>query len=48
MQKQHGQIDEKVDDLTQKMTDRQRINVEKLVNAINDDLTANKNEIQNL
>jgi hypothetical protein len=30
------------------MNDRQRNNVELLINAINDDLAANKNEIENL
>jgi uncharacterized protein involved in exopolysaccharide biosynthesis len=30
------------------MNDRQRNNVEKLINDINDDLAANKQEIQNL
>ena len=42
IQKHHGHIDEKSSDLTQKMNDRQRINVEKLINDINDDLVANK------
>lgn len=46
--KHHGHIDEKSADLTQKMNDRQRNNVEKLINDINDDLVANKQEIINL
>jgi len=48
IQKEHGHIDEKSADLTQKMNERQRNNVEQLINAINDDLMANKNELENL
>lgn len=48
VQNQHGNIDEKSADLTQKMNERQRNNVEALINSINDDLAANKNEVDNL
>ena len=48
IQTHHGHIDEKSADLTQKMNERQRNNVEGLINSINDDLAANKNEIDNL